>query len=39
MTVKSCNRPAVGPQIGIDRIYRRLFIHFNMYYAWSDFPR
>jgi len=23
----------------IDGIYRRFLIHFNMYYAWSDFPR
>jgi len=39
MTVKPCNRPAVGAQIITDRIYRRLFIHSNTYYAWFDFPR
>jgi len=40
MTVKHCNiDQLLGPQIRIDRIYWRFFIHFNTYYAWSDFPR
>jgi len=40
MTVKLCNKLALGaPQIRIEEIYRRFFIHLNTYYAWPDFLR
>jgi len=40
MTIKPCNKPAVGARrLEQMKLIDVFSIHFNTYSAWSDFPR
>jgi len=39
MTIKPCNRPAVGAHKLGQMEFIDYFIHFNTYYDWSAYPR